>query len=88
VTVKGSKLMRFIQDAANVGRILIALAEKDVLLEPNARLPHGNNSKKWVWMGEPGEVRWEKWMGMPGAGAEDTGDAGGGGVGGGETGEK
>lgn len=40
----------------------MALAEKDVFFEPNAKLPHVNGRKKWPWMGAPGEVNWEEWM--------------------------
>ena len=45
-----------------MARILIALSEKDVLFEANAKLPHANGRKKWPWMGAPGEVNWEEWM--------------------------
>jgi hypothetical protein len=40
----------------------MALAEKDVLFEANAKLPPPNGRKKWPWMGAPGEVNWEEWM--------------------------
>lgn len=51
-----------VQDATNVARILTALADRDVLIEPNARLPPARNAKTWPWMGAPGEVKFEEWM--------------------------
>jgi 3'-5' exoribonuclease 1 len=45
-----------------VARILQALVAKDVLVEANGKLPPLKNSKKWAWMGAPGEVNWEDWM--------------------------
>ena len=50
------------QDATNVSRILSAIAERDVIIEPNSRGIHPNNTKKWPWMGRPGEIKWEEWM--------------------------
>ncbi|KAL7425065.1 NAPDH-dependent diflavin reductase [Cryptotrichosporon argae] len=36
-----------IDDATNVARILIAIANQDVLIEPNSRLPPPKNAKQW-----------------------------------------
>lgn len=47
------------QDATNIARIVIALAERNVLIEPNGRLPIACNAKRWDWMGQPGEVLWD-----------------------------
>lgn len=65
-----------IQDAGNVARILIALAEKNVLVEPNGRLHHHKNARKWPWMGEPGVVVWEEWMRGVGPAGDKGGKAG------------
>ncbi|ORX37795.1 hypothetical protein BD324DRAFT_623342 [Kockovaella imperatae] len=51
-----------IDDATNISRILIAISERDVIIEPNARAVHPNHGKKWPWMGPPGVVKWEEWM--------------------------
>lgn len=40
--------------------MLSALAVKDVLIEPNGRLPQARNVKQWSWMGQPGEVNWKE----------------------------
>ncbi len=46
-----------LQDATNISRILIALSEMGVIIEPNARLPPAANSKRFPWMGNrPGEI--------------------------------
>lgn len=50
------------QDATNVARILTYLADQDVLIEPNGKLPPARNSKTWPWMGAPGQVNFEEWM--------------------------
>lgn len=42
-----------------MARILIEVANRNVLIEPNAHLPHRNNAKVWAWMGKPGEVLWD-----------------------------
>ncbi|RSH93373.1 hypothetical protein EHS25_007729 [Saitozyma podzolica] len=75
-----------LDDAGNVARILIALAEKDVLIEPNGRLHHHKNARKWPWMAERGVVVWEEWMrgvgpagdkdGKEGEGSQDKDKAG------------
>lgn len=39
--------------------MLIALAERQVLIEPNGKLPPPRNTKRWPWMGKPGEVVWD-----------------------------
>ena len=65
------------QDATNVSRILVAISERDVLIDANARL--SSTPKRWAWMGEPGVVKWESWMSVP------RGAGGGGGGGGSET---
>lgn len=46
------------QDATNISRILRAIADRGVLIESNAMLPPASNSKRWAWMGQPGEVLW------------------------------
>lgn len=49
-----------IDDATNIARIVIELARRGVLLEPNARLPPPAGAKRFTWMGEkPGDVIWE-----------------------------
>lgn len=47
-----------IADATNIGRILIALVERNVLIETNMQVNPG--AKKWIWMGRPGEVLWNE----------------------------
>jgi hypothetical protein len=47
------------KDATNIARIVIELARRNVLLEPNAQLPPPAGAKRFSWMGEkPGEVIW------------------------------
>ncbi|KAK8849620.1 hypothetical protein IAR55_004955 [Kwoniella newhampshirensis] len=51
-----------LDDATNIARILIALSEKDVVIESNGRIPKAGQGRKYAWMGEKGEVKWEEWM--------------------------
>jgi len=53
------------QDAINISRVLMALADRGVLIEPNARLPQPKNAKQYPWMDKPGVVKWEDWMSVP-----------------------
>lgn len=49
-----------IDDATNIAHIVIELARRGVLLEPNARLPPAAGAKRFTWMGDqPGEVVWQ-----------------------------
>lgn len=51
-----------LDDATNIARVLIAISERDILLEANARLPHPHSARRYPWMAEPGVVSWEEWM--------------------------
>ncbi|CAD6589540.1 MAG: hypothetical protein TREMPRED_005389, partial [Tremellales sp. Tagirdzhanova-0007] len=53
-----------LDDATNISRILVALVDRDVLIESNAHLPHLNNSNRYPWMAAPGVVMWEDWMSL------------------------
>lgn len=51
-----------IDDARNIGRVLVELARRGVALEPNGNLPAARFAdKKWPWMGsKPGQVLWDR----------------------------
>ncbi|KAK4688728.1 hypothetical protein P7C73_g1379, partial [Tremellales sp. Uapishka_1] len=48
-----------LDDATNISRILIAISERDVIIDANARLTSAKNAKTWPWMGARGEIIWD-----------------------------
>ncbi|WWD20246.1 hypothetical protein CI109_104722 [Kwoniella shandongensis] len=51
-----------LDDASNIARILIALSAKNVVIEPNGTIAKAGQGRRYAWMGERGEVKWEEWM--------------------------
>nr|ODN91141.1 hypothetical protein L203_01343 [Cryptococcus depauperatus CBS 7841] len=51
-----------LDDAINIGRILIALSKKNVVFEANGDIQPIGSEKRYPWMGENGKVLWEEWM--------------------------
>ncbi|WVQ79328.1 hypothetical protein IAT38_001425 [Cryptococcus sp. DSM 104549] len=51
-----------LDDATNIASILIALSERNVLIEANGRIQPLGHGKRYPWMGKKGEVNWEEWM--------------------------
>ncbi|OCF34283.1 hypothetical protein I316_03796 [Kwoniella heveanensis BCC8398] len=51
-----------LDDATNIARILIALSEKNVIIEANGIIQPMGSGKRYPWMGQKGEVLWEDWM--------------------------
>lgn len=51
-----------IDDARNIGRVLVELARRGVALEPNGNLSAARfTDRKWPWMGSrPGQVLWDR----------------------------
>ncbi|WVF68444.1 hypothetical protein IAT40_003210 [Kwoniella sp. CBS 6097] len=51
-----------LDDATNIARILIALSEKNVVIEANGIIQPISSGRRYPWMGKKGEVLWEDWM--------------------------
>ncbi|WVQ95998.1 hypothetical protein IAU59_003098 [Kwoniella sp. CBS 9459] len=51
-----------LDDATNIARILIALSEKNVVIEANGTIQPLGSGKRYPWMGQKGEILWEDWM--------------------------